>query len=80
MSGSLLLSPHIEGELLYFRKHEGLWGVSASLILGLATDAVQIAKGLLRSRSRQHLHGYVRHAQELCRLALATRIGRRPTR
>jgi N-acetylglucosaminyl-diphospho-decaprenol L-rhamnosyltransferase len=79
-NGGLLLSPHIEGELLYFRKHGGLWGVSLTVILGLATDAVQCVKGLLRSRDRPHLRGHVRHAQELCRLALATRGGLRPTR
>lgn len=76
----LLLSPHVEGELLYFRKHDGRWGLSFALILGLATDAVQIVKGLLRSRGTPHLRGHVRHAQELCRLALATGGGQRPTR
>lgn len=78
--GQLLLSPHIEGELLYFRKHGGLWGLSLALILGLATDALQIAKGVLRRRGKQHLRSHVRHAQELCRLALATDGGRCPTR
>lgn len=78
--GQLLLSPHIESELLYFCKHGGLWGASLALMLGLATDAVQIVKGLLRRRGKQHLRGHVRHAQELCRLALVTGGGRRPTR
>lgn len=80
LNGQLLLSPHIEGELLYLRKHNGVWGVSLAVILGLATDAVVITKNLLRGRDRQRLRGHVRHAQELCRLALATRGGRYPTR
>jgi N-acetylglucosaminyl-diphospho-decaprenol L-rhamnosyltransferase len=78
--GQLLLSPHIEGELLYFRKHGGLWGLSLALILALATDAVQIVRGLLRNRGQQHFRGHMRHAQEVCRLALVTGGGQRPTR
>ena len=79
MGGKQLLSPQIEGELLYFRKHDGLLGLSLVLMLGLATDAVLGIKSLLRSRGN-HLRGHVRHAQELCRLTVATRGGLRPTR
>jgi N-acetylglucosaminyl-diphospho-decaprenol L-rhamnosyltransferase len=80
VDGQLLLTPQIEAELLYFRKHDGLWGLSLAFVLGLATDAVVIFKRLLRRRGGRQLRGHVRHAQELCRLVLATRGGRYPTR
>lgn len=79
-SGQQLSSLQIESELLYFRKHDGLRGLLLTLTLGLATDAVVSVKSLLRGRGLKSLRSHVRHARELCRLALATRGGLRPTR
>jgi N-acetylglucosaminyl-diphospho-decaprenol L-rhamnosyltransferase len=80
ISGQLLLAPHTEGELLYFRKHGGLLGLMAALFFGLATDAVQIVKGPMRGKNKQHRHDHVRHARQLVSTAVATRYGQRPTR
>jgi N-acetylglucosaminyl-diphospho-decaprenol L-rhamnosyltransferase len=78
--GRQLLSPQIEGELLYFRKHGGIWGVALVVLSGLAIDAIVGLKGFIRHRETRHLRSHLRHAQELCRLALATRGGRVPVR
>jgi N-acetylglucosaminyl-diphospho-decaprenol L-rhamnosyltransferase len=79
-SGNQLPSVQIESELLYFRKHDGLPGLATTLMLGLATDVVLSIKDLLRGRGLQRLRGHARHTRELCRLAVATRGGLRPTR
>ena len=79
-SGNQLPSVQIESELLYFRKHDGVRGLTITLVLGLATDVVLSIKSVLRGRGLQRLRGHMQHARELCRLALATRGGLRPTR
>ena len=79
-NGQQLSSLQIESELLYFRKHGGLRGLSLTLALGLATDAVLSVKSVLRGRGIHRMRSYARHARELCRLTLATRGGLRPTR
>jgi GT2 family glycosyltransferase len=78
--GQQLSSLQIESELLYFRKHDGLTGLFLTVALGLATDAVLSIKSVLRGRGMKGLRSHVRHARELCRLALATRGGLHPTR
>lgn len=78
--GRQLLSPQVEGELLYFRKHGGIWGVALVVLSGLAVDAIVGLKSLVRYRGTRQLRSHLRHAQELCRLALATRGGSVPTR
>jgi GT2 family glycosyltransferase len=76
----LVLNLMVESELLYFRKHDGLLGLSLTLALGLATDAVVFMKSILRSHSRQNSRGHTFRTGQLCRLAVATRGGLHPTR
>lgn len=79
-SGLQLPTQQIESELLYFRKHGGLPGLSITLALGLATDAVLSVKSLLRGRGMKPLRIHARHAWDICRMTLATGGGKHPTR
>jgi hypothetical protein len=71
---------HVESSLLYFRKHGGLTGVVAAIALPILTDAVLALKWLLKGRPMAGLAAFWRSSATLCRLAIRTRLGSRPTR
>jgi N-acetylglucosaminyl-diphospho-decaprenol L-rhamnosyltransferase len=69
----------IESELLYFRKHHGVAGLSAAVFLGLLTDAMEACKGLLRANGAR-IAAARRHAQTALKVLVRTGFGSRPTR
>jgi N-acetylglucosaminyl-diphospho-decaprenol L-rhamnosyltransferase len=75
-SGRQLSVLQVESELLYFRKHYGLTGVAASILLGALGDAILAAKRLL-GRNRE---AYFATTSMACRLLLRTGFAVRPTR
>ena len=70
----------IESELLYFRKHNGLAGLLATVSLALLGDAIRALKWVLKGRSFGGAAVYLRNAALVCRLALKTRLGTTATR
>lgn len=75
-SGRQLSALQVESELLYLRKHYGLGGVAAGLLLGALGDAILAAKRLL-GRNREGFFGTTLLA---CRLFIRTGFAARPTR
>ncbi|HEX3142151.1 MAG TPA: hypothetical protein VHQ87_18985, partial [Rhizobacter sp.] len=70
----------IESELLYFRKHQGLIGLSATVFLSLLADAIRASKWLLKRRRLAGLEVFWRNASTVWRLTWQTRLGTRATR
>jgi N-acetylglucosaminyl-diphospho-decaprenol L-rhamnosyltransferase len=79
VSGKQISALQVESELLYFRKHHGLRGVWATVLLSSATDLALIVRRRL-ARGRPRPAGQGRHLRTLWSLFAATRLGTRPTR
>lgn len=67
----------IESELLYFRKHHGLWGVLTHAALGTVGDLILSAKALLKGLPQQARQTPRQHTRDLWRLMRATQMGLR---
>jgi GT2 family glycosyltransferase len=75
------LSPlQVESELLYFRKHHGLRGVMASILLGALGDAMRACGALLRHRDSGRAAAAARHAWTTLERLVATGLASRATR
>jgi N-acetylglucosaminyl-diphospho-decaprenol L-rhamnosyltransferase len=70
---------HIESELLYFRKHHGLSGLAASVLLSTLADAVIALKRFVQ-RDTKRAKTALEHAMLVIRLLVDTRLASRPTR
>lgn len=79
-SGRQISALQIESELLYFRKHNGLVGVTVAIVLALLADVIRSLKWVLKGRSFAGVGAFWRHGATFCRLALQTRLGARATR
>ena len=66
----------IESELLYFRKHHGLFGLFHSVFLMMLTDVYVVLKP---RRDRRRATEAMTHARTLMRLLFKTRLATRPT-
>jgi len=78
-AGRQISALQIESELLYFRKHGGLFGLFADIVLALAADAINAVKGAARfDRARIATAGG--HARTLLKLLGKTAFGSHPTR
>jgi GT2 family glycosyltransferase len=76
-SGQQISMLQIESELLYFRKHHGVAGVTAYVVLSWLTDLVNAAKSLVRRRAPGP---WREHAAALAAALHRTRLGSVPTR
>lgn len=70
----------IESELLYFRKHAGLIGLLAHLVLTIFAAVILTAKALLKRRGKNHIESLWNHVAQVVRFAHRTGLGVRPTR
>jgi N-acetylglucosaminyl-diphospho-decaprenol L-rhamnosyltransferase len=75
------ISPlQIESELLYFRKHHGMWGVLASVFLATLADFMKACSGLLRHWDMERAATPLRHCAITLQRLLATNLASRATR
>ena len=70
----------VESELLYMRKHFGLRGLLAHLVLTPLADAVWAVKDLVKARDATSAVGRFRSTQIAWGLAARTKFGTTPTR
>ena len=78
-AGRMISALQVESGLLYHRKHHGLAGVWATLVLSAVGDAVLMLKDLARRRRRGG-PGVWAHSAMTVSLLRKTAWGRRPTR
>lgn len=79
-AGRQISAMQVESSLLYFRKHSGIIGVLSAVALSVLTDLVLASKWLLKRRPMAGLAVFWHNTVRVCRLALRTRLGTRPTR
>jgi N-acetylglucosaminyl-diphospho-decaprenol L-rhamnosyltransferase len=79
-AGRQLSVLQIESELLYFRKHHGIAGLSAAVFLGLLSDTIDACKGLLKANGGTRIAAARRHASTLLTVLSRTGFASRPTR
>jgi N-acetylglucosaminyl-diphospho-decaprenol L-rhamnosyltransferase len=70
----------IESELLYFRKHHGLLGLAAHLLLVSLGDLILALKALLKGRGWAVIGACWQHARVTWALLRETKIASQPTR
>jgi GT2 family glycosyltransferase len=75
------ISPlQIESELLYFRKHHGIAGVLAAVLLTNLCDSMRVCTGLLRYRNVAQAWRAMRHSAITFQRLFATALASRATR
>jgi N-acetylglucosaminyl-diphospho-decaprenol L-rhamnosyltransferase len=75
------ISPlQIESELLYFRKHHGILGVLAAVLLTNLGDSMRAWNGLLRHRNAAQARRALRHSAITFQRLFATALASRATR
>lgn len=79
-SGRQISALQTESELLYYRKHNGLPGLLATVSLALLADAIRSFKWILKRRRLAGVGVFWRNSVMVCRLARQTRLGTRATR
>ena len=79
-TGRQLSALQTESELLYYRKHNGLLGLIATVSLAVLADAIRIVKWVLKRRRLAGAEVFWRNSATVCRLAWQTRLGTRATR
>ncbi|HJW10607.1 MAG TPA: hypothetical protein VJ598_02405, partial [Albitalea sp.] len=79
-AGRQLSALQTESELLYYRKHNGLPGLLATVSLTVLADAIRIVKWVLKRRRFAGAGVFWRNSATVCRLAWQTRWGTRATR
>jgi GT2 family glycosyltransferase len=79
-SGRQISALQTESELLYFRKHGGVAGLTGVVGLSLLSDAIRSLKWLLKRRPIAGLSTFWRHSAMVWRLAWRTRFGTQATR
>jgi N-acetylglucosaminyl-diphospho-decaprenol L-rhamnosyltransferase len=79
-TGRQIARLQIESELLYFRKHYGVTGVLAAVLLGILGDAIKACTGLVRRLDTASAAVAARHACTMLKLLADTRLASRATR
>jgi GT2 family glycosyltransferase len=79
-AGRQVAALQMESALLYFRKHHGLCGLLAHLLLEALADALVIANGLRRGRGGAYRAAVWQTLSLRLSLARATHLGTQPTR
>jgi hypothetical protein len=70
----------IESELLYFRKHHGLFGLASHMLLVSLGDLILALKALLKGRGWAAIGACWQHTRVTWALLLETRLASQPTR
>ena len=78
--GQQISELQVESELLYFRKHNGLVGLLAFVLLAWLSDLVNAVKALIRGHGLGAIKSIGKHAHVLGCTLLRTRLGTAPTR
>jgi len=79
-SGRQIASLQIESELIYFRKHKGIGGVLAVVVLALLADVILAFKGLIKRLDFAGIAFRLKHSQAMLGTLVRTSLGRRSTR
>lgn len=79
-AGRQISDLQIESELLYFRKHHGVFGVWLSVVLTAVADILLSAKWLLRERTSTGLNVFWNDFRLRCSLLCRTAWATKPTR
>lgn len=79
-AGKQIPALQVESELLYFRKHHGLLGASASVLLSTLTELALLLKYSVLRPDRQRRRLEAAHLATLWSVCLRTRLGARATR
>ena len=79
-SGQQISAMQIESELLYFRKHQGVAGLAAFVLLAWLADAINAAKALVKGRGFPAVRAIGDHALAIGSKLRKTRFGTAPTR
>jgi N-acetylglucosaminyl-diphospho-decaprenol L-rhamnosyltransferase len=79
-AGRQISALQIESELLYFRKHHGVPGVLAALILSLVADTLSAGKALIRRFDTTRAALAMKHSWTVLWSLLRTRLATRATR
>jgi N-acetylglucosaminyl-diphospho-decaprenol L-rhamnosyltransferase len=74
------LELQVESELLYLRKHHGMSGVLAGILLETVSDLFNAVKGVLGSRNRARTGAALQHLNLLYKALIATRLASHSTR
>ena len=78
--GRQLSSPQIESELLYYRKHYGVTGVSAAVLLSILSDVMKACHSVVRRLDWARATMAMRHTWTMLKLLVNTELASRPTR
>jgi N-acetylglucosaminyl-diphospho-decaprenol L-rhamnosyltransferase len=78
-SGRQISALQIESELLYFRKHFGLLGLSGAISLSLLADTLSCSKAIFKLNTSK-IHAATMHIKTLLALLMNTKLGTHPTR
>ena len=70
---------HIESELLYLRKHHGMFGLMASVLLTMMADVGLVLKRVVL-REKKQVKEPLSHARLIIKLLVDTKLASRPTR
>ena len=70
----------IESELLYFRKHYGLFGMLAAVLMGTIGGVINVCGSLLPRRDAARAVSAAEHVSAQLRALVTTRLASRPTR
>jgi len=70
----------IESELLYLRKHHGMWGLVAAVLLSNLADVLVGVKTFMKTARAAGLRAGWRHSATMYALLRRTAGGTRPTR
>lgn len=79
-SGRQISALQVESELLYFRKHHGLFGLVLHLALVHVGDTILAMKDILKGRGLSIAKRRFAHSQQVRQLAVATQWCTAPTR
>lgn len=70
----------MESELLYFRKHYGVWGLVQAVCLNTLGNAMAAASAMVKHRDTKRAAGALEQTGRMFQVLAATRFGARPTR
>src|SRR5262249_2853112 len=79
-AGRQLPLPHIESELLYFRKHYGVTGVVGAVFLVMLGDVMMVCNSLVRRLDFARAVKAIRHTWTVFKLLAETDLASRATR
>jgi GT2 family glycosyltransferase len=78
--GRQISALQIESELLYFRKHYGIRGVLASLLLAMVGDILKAGSGMVRHRDIVRAEAAMRHSRVALKCLISTGLASHATR